>query len=150
MNLLLQHIQLDTQFYSPQTSINTELKHQPLVLIAENDSENRRNLKELLNLYNIRVIEAENGEEAIELTLQERPHLILINTKLPKFDGFETVQVIRNIKSLDDVPIIVLCSETDNLFRKRAFAVGGNSFHIAPLDLERLNYILEQFLFRLK
>jgi hypothetical protein len=33
-------------------------------------------------------------------------------------------------------------------FRKRAFAVGGNGFHIAPLDIERLDLILENFLFR--
>lgn len=130
------------------TAAVTGLKPHPSVLIAENNSVNRQDLKELLDLYNIRVFEADNGEEAIELTLQKCPDLVLLNTELPELDGYAAAKTIRNIRSLDKVPIVFFSAETDRAFRKRAFAVGGNSFHIAPLDLERLDHILEHFLFR--
>ena len=148
MNGFLQEARRDGQNYPHQTAAIPELKRRPRVLIAAVNDENRRNLKELLDLYNIRVLEAENGEEVIELALQQRPDLILLNTELNELDGYEAARVIRNIKSLDKMPIIFLCAETDRIFRKRAFAVGGDSFHIAPLDLERLDRILENFLFR--
>ncbi|MCD9188319.1 MAG: response regulator [Pyrinomonadaceae bacterium] len=104
-------------------------------------------MRELSELYDFRVLEAENGEEAIELTLQKRPDLILLDTELLKIDGYEVAQVISNIESLEKMTIIFLCAETNRVFRKRAFEVGGGSFYIAPLDLERLDLILGHFLF---
>ena len=119
----------------------------PIVLIAEGDDLHRAELKMLLDLYDIGVLEAENGEETIDLMVRECPDLVLINVELPKLDGYEVVRLIRNIKSFDSMPIIFHSNETERAFRKRAFAVGGNGFHIAPLDIDRLDLILENFLF---
>jgi chemosensory pili system protein ChpA (sensor histidine kinase/response regulator) len=120
----------------------------PLVLIAESDNAHRAELKTLLDLYGVGVLEAENGEETIDLTIRCCPDLVLINIELPKLDGYEAVRLIRNIKSFDRMPIIFHSDETERAFRKRAFAVGGDGFHIAPLDIDRLDLILENFLFR--
>jgi CheY-like chemotaxis protein len=119
----------------------------PLVLIAEGDTDNRTELKALLDLYGISVLEAENGEEAIDLVVRQCPNLVLINARLPLLDGYETARLIRNIKSFDRMPIIFHSDETERVFRKRAFAVGGDGYHIAPLDIDRLDLILENFLF---
>lgn len=139
-------IQNNPQNY-PLTAVFPEQK-QPLVLIAESDAAQRTELKTLLDLYGVRVLEAADGEEVIDLTVRECPNLILINAELPRLDGYEAARLIRNIKSFDRMPIIFLSAETDRVFRKRAFAVGADSFHIAPLDIERLDPILENFLFR--
>lgn len=149
MNSHLPQLRRDTQSYPHHTAAGAAPKSQARVLVGENNDRHRQNLKELLDLYGISVLEAENGEEVIEVTLQKRPDLILLNTELPKLDGFEATRAIRNIKSLDNIPIIFLCAETERIFRKHAFEVGGDSFHIAPLNLERLDYILEHFLFRI-
>ena len=101
----------------------------------------------LLDLYDIGVLEAENGEETIDLTVRECPDLVLINVELPKLDVYEAVRLIRNIKSFESMPVIFHSDETERAFRKRAFDVGGNGFHIAPLYIERLDLILENFLF---
>ena len=119
-----------------------------LVLIAENDRIVRAELKEFLDLYGVAVLEAENGEEAFDLTVRECPNLVLLNAELPELDGYEAARLIRSIKSFDRMPIIFLSGETERIFRKRAFDVGADSFHFAPLDFERLDHILENFLFR--
>lgn len=120
----------------------------PLVLIAETDENNRVQLKMLLDLYGVGVLEARDGEEAIDLTVRSRPDLVLINADLPLLDGFETTRLIRNIKAFDRVPIVFLSARTERALRKRAYAVGGDGFHIEPLDIDRLDLLLENFLFR--
>lgn len=131
----------------PATAVFSEPKC-PLVLIAEDDAAQRSELKMLLDLYGVRVLEALDGEQAIDLTVRECPNLILINAELPRLDGYEAARLIRSIKSFDRMPIIFLSGETERRFRKRAFAVGVDGFHIAPLDIDRLDSILENFLFR--
>lgn len=128
-----------------QTELLTEKL--PLVLIAEPDAAHRTKLKELLDLYDVAVLEAHNGEAAIDSTVRECPNLIFINSGLPKLDGYETVRLIRSIKSFDDTPIVFLSGETESALRRKAFAVGADSFHLAPLNLERIDWILERFLF---
>ena len=122
-----------------------ELKR-PLVLVVDTDEDNRLQLKMLLDLYGIVVLEARDGEEAIDLTVRERPDLVLINADLPRLDGFETTRLIRNIRSFDRMPIVFLSARTEHALRKRAFAVGGDGFHIEPLDIDRLDQLLEKFL----
>ncbi|HEX8288413.1 MAG TPA: response regulator [Pyrinomonadaceae bacterium] len=145
MNTSLQ-IQNDSQTSLNTTSLYFEVPR-PLILIAESDEEKRELLKTLLDLYDVGVIEAQTGEEAMDVTVGARPDLVLINTDLPGLDGFETTRLIRAIKSFDDMPIVFISHETERIYRKKAFDVGGNCFHIAPLDLERLDHILENYLF---
>lgn len=145
MNTALQ-TQNDSQPHRNPTNTYSE-PQRPLILIAENDEEKRELLKTLLDLYDVAVIEAQTGEEAMDLTVGTRPDLVLINTDLPGLDGFETTRLIRAIKSFDDMPIVFISHETERIYRKKAFDVGGNCFHIAPLDIERLDHILENYLF---
>lgn len=120
----------------------------PLILLAENNKKHRHELKTILDLYGIKTLEARNGEETVHLTVCERPDLVLINADLPQFDGFEATRLLRNIRQFDEMPIIVYSENTERVIRKKAFEAGADSFHIAPLDFERIDYILENFLFQ--
>jgi DNA-binding response OmpR family regulator len=93
-------------------------------------------------------LQAGSGEETIDFTVLKRPDLILINTDLPGIGGFEIVRLIRAIKCFDKMPIIFVSGETERAFRKQAFAAGGDGYYFAPLDLDRLDTLLENFLFR--
>ena len=119
-----------------------------LVLIAENDELVRAELRELLDLYSVGVLEAENAEEAVDLIVRECPNLVLMNAALPELDGYEAARLIRSIRSFDRMPIVFLSAETERVYRKKALDVGADGFHFAPLDFERLDGILENYLFR--
>lgn len=140
-------IQNDTQTHRNSTNTNFKQQQRSLILIVEDDDEQRSFLKMLLDLYDVIVLEARTGEEAIDLIVGSRPDLVLINTELPGLDGFETTRLIRAIKSFDDMPIIFLSPETERVYRKKAFDVGGNYFHVTPIDLERLDHTLDNYLF---
>lgn len=122
-------------------------KKNPVALIVEGNAEKREALKMLLRLYDVEVLESCDGEEALDVTVFECPDMVFINTKLPKIDGFETTRLIRTIQSFAAMPIVFLSESTERALRKKAYDVGGNSFHAAPLNLERLKNILDIFWF---
>ena len=123
------------------------LKKIPKVLVAEENIESRSVTNELLDLYDVKILKTENGEEAVDFAVYHRPNLIILDPTLPGIDGFETARLIRSIGSLNTVPIIFLSDYPDRAERYKAFAVGGSDYLIKPLDLDRLDNILEKFLF---
>ena len=79
-----------------------------MVLIADDVSANRELVKGFLDGQPLSFIEAENGEEAIEMTKKHRPSLILIDIKMPVLDGFSASQRLKGDEQLRQIPIIAL------------------------------------------
>lgn len=117
----------------------------PLVLIAQSVSSP---LNELLDLYNLKVVEAQSGEEAVDFTVAHRPDLIVIDGCLTGLGGFEVIRLIRSISSLSKIPIIFLSDYPERMERYRAFEAGCDAYLAKPLDLDRVDFSLEKFLFR--
>ncbi len=76
---------------TPETSFAAEQMKDsvPVILVVEDDEDNRVMLKILLETWNYHVIEAENGEEAVWIAEKIRPDLVLMDVKLPHLDGFD-------------------------------------------------------------
>lgn len=144
---ILSTVHHETPFFQNLSTLSNSIR-QPLVLIAENDAAARGALKTLTADYGVKTLETENGEQAVNYVVYERPDLILINTDLPQISGYEAARLIRTIKSFDSTPIIFISDRTQRKYRKRAFTIGGNAFHLQPLNAERLQNILERFLMR--
>ena len=117
------------------------------MMVVKSDDDKRRSLTSLLELYQVDILPVDNGVEAIDLAVFYNPEMVIMNTDLAGLDGFETARLFRTIKAFDQIPIIFLSDQTERIIRKKAFEVGGNAFHLEPLDLERLDEILERFLF---
>jgi CheY-like chemotaxis protein len=124
------------------------LEKQPLVLLALNDSEAREALKELLDLYDLKVFEAESGEEAVDAAVIHRPELIIIDNQLNGLGSFEAIRLIRSISSLKSISIVYLSDYPERGERSRAFEAGCDEYLVKPLDLDRLDSSLEKFVFK--
>lgn len=94
-----------------------------------------------------RVRVVRDGEEALEF-LQcrgrsagrlrtEGPALILLDLKLPKVDGFQVLQVIRNDEQLRTIPVIVLSTSGEPSDVYRCYALGVNSYIVKPVEFDR-------------
>jgi len=66
------------------------------------------------------------------------PHLILLDLKMPRMDGFEFLRWIRQHPQLKAIPVIVLTSSEDIYDVNRAYELGANSFLVKPLEF--INY----------
>ncbi|MFC1744202.1 PAS domain S-box protein [Candidatus Riflebacteria bacterium] len=83
------------------------IKFEPaLILIVDDEQSNRTLLKCFLEPLPFSILEAENGAEAIQLTKDNKPDLILMDLKLPVLNGYEATRVLKDDRELNKIPII--------------------------------------------
>jgi signal transduction histidine kinase/DNA-binding NarL/FixJ family response regulator len=95
-----------------------DIKFVPSTILSVDDVEtNRMLLKDFLSPYSLNVIDAENGEQAIEMARKVRPQLIFMDMKMPVMDGYTATRHIKADKELAEIPIIALTASVmkDNL-----------------------------------
>ena len=98
-----------------------------LILIADDSPTEIYLLKKILEKHSHRIIVAEDGQQAIELTQVERPDLILMDVVMPNLNGFQTTRQLSKDPSTRNIPIIIISSkdqETDKLWGLRQGAKG--------------------------
>src|ERR1043165_709273 len=89
------------------TSVSAILS--PMVVVAEDSRDTRQMLRRALELKGYRVLEAQDGKEALELTQTYKPNLILVDLNMPKLDGLETIKYVRMMKGgKDQVPMVAM------------------------------------------
>lgn len=115
----------------------------PLVLIVDDHDDTREMLRILLNMIGCRVIEAEDGEQAMSVAEKGHPDLILLDVKMPLLDGLTVTRLIRSHPVLNEMPIVLITGmETPQLHRE-ALSAGCNDCLIKPLDFERLEDLIK-------
>ena len=97
------------------------------ILMAEDDRFNRLLIVSLLSKYsNVKVIEAQNGIEALEELQQKKIDILLLDIYMPKMNGFEVLTRVQEDSKLSNIPIMMLSS--DEVERKKSLKMGVNAF----------------------
>jgi two-component system sensor histidine kinase EvgS len=104
----------------------------PLIIIAEDISINRKLLKDYLKPSNVTIIEAENGEECISIARKNRPDIILMDMQMPIMDGYTASNIIKLDNDLKDIPIIAITASGSQL-NKEKFNSIVNDFLLKPV-----------------
>jgi len=90
---------------------------------------------------------ATNGEKALTIANSgEKPHLILLDVTMPGMDGYEVAQTLRNISSLNSIPIIAVTSYAMTGDREKSLAAGCSGYIEKPINPETFVSEIEQFL----
>ena len=118
----------------------------PVVLVVEDFEDNRFMMRRLLEMSGYRVLEAINGEEAVELAQSERPQLILMDLSLPQLDGLAATRRIRQNPDMRDVPIVAVSAHDTADFHADALAAGCNDYVTKPIDFDQLEALLSRLL----
>lgn len=118
------------------------------VLVVDDSSTQRAQLKRLLNLQMFNVIEAEDGVEAIKLVVEQPDiRLLITDYHMPRMDGCELIKNLRVKHEKTDLVIIGLSSESDRALSARFIKQGANDFLQKPFNHEeffcRINHNLE-------
>lgn len=116
------------------------------VLVVEDFDETRFMIKVSLELRGYRVVEAVNGQQAVEVARRERPDLILMDLSLPLMDGFAATRVIREEAGLSEVPIVAVTAHATAEYRVKALAAGCDEYLTKPVDFARLEDLMEGLL----
>jgi PleD family two-component response regulator len=108
------------------------------VLVADDDRMIRMLVKMLLQRDGYEVLEAQNGHEAIDTALTNRPDLLITDLIMPEVDGYETLAALRSEASCALMPVIVLTAESGPEVQQTVLDLGAEDYLVKPFDSEVL------------
>lgn len=118
--------------------MNTE----PVILVADDNKINRLVVKATLKGYDYRVVEASDGQEAVDVALREKPDLILMDMMMPGMDGLKATSILKDHSDTSRTPILMLTALSETEDRIKAFDAGVTGFLTKPFDrMELLAHI---------
>jgi class 3 adenylate cyclase len=109
-----------------------------LVLVVDDDEANRMLLCDPLEAHGYKIIEAENGEQALQKVEQRPPDVILLDVMMPRMDGFEVCRRLKKNPSTADIPILIVTALSERMERMMGIAAGASDFLSKPVDLQEL------------
>ncbi|MFN8545614.1 MAG: response regulator [Candidatus Binatia bacterium] len=92
----------------------------------------------LLREVGFEVVEAGNGREGLERLKEGRPDVILVDWNMPEMNGFEFVVAVRAQSAWDDVPLMMVTTETETEQMARALEAGANEYVMKPFSRDAL------------
>jgi CheY-like chemotaxis protein len=128
-----------------------------IILYVEDDPAHaeiaKRNLKSYQLLNNI--IHVDDGQKALDYLFRNgeyqdpntspRPHIILLDLRLPKVDGLEVLERVRKNDELKMIPIVILTTSDAEMDLDRAYKSNVNSYLVKPLDFNKFSELLKTF-----
>ena len=92
------------------------------------------------------VIEASDGEAAIDIALMQKPDLILMDIMMPKIDGYMACYAIKSEPALKEIPVVMLTCIDHELNRKLGQQFGADGYLTKPFRLQELMEVIVQLL----
>ncbi len=117
-----------------------------LILVVEDQEDNRRIMRDLLASAGYEVIEAVTGEDGVTAAETHRPDLILMDIQLPGLDGYEATRQIKANPDLEHIPIIVVTSYALSGDDVKAFEAGCNAYVSKPFSPRQLLAQIREYL----
>ena len=113
---------------------NECMEYQETILIVDDSALNRMVLIEILGKENYTFLEAENGQQAVEL-LDCHPEVdLLLDITMPEIDGFGVLEIMNQYHWIEETPVIMISAEDAYSFIERAYDLGASDYITRPFD----------------
>lgn len=118
------------------------------VLVVDDNQINREIAQEIIAFYDIESDGAASGQEAIDMVKLKEYDLVFMDHMMPDMDGIEAMQAIRMLpeKRYQSLPIIALTANATENAKQMFLQLGFDGFLSKPIDIKKLNGILEKWL----
>ncbi len=116
-----------------------------LILIIEDQEDNRRIMRDLLTSAGYKVIEAVTGETGVMAAEAHCPDLILMDIQLPDFDGYEATRRIKANPALSSIPVIAVTSYALSGDDVKAYEAGCDAYVSKPFSPRELLAKIREF-----
>ena len=121
------------------TALNQE---RSTILIVDDFDDTRLLLRTWLEKKGYRVIEAEDGKEAVATAASHQPDLIIMDVEMPELDGLSATRQIRALSGFERVPIIAVSAYGAHQFRAEALTAGCNEYVSTPFEPDELEHLI--------
>lgn len=116
------------------------------VLIIEDNSINRKIMRDLLRVHHCETVEAVNGLEGVQMAKDILPDLIMMDVQLPELDGYSATQQIKAHEETKNIPIIAVTSFAMSGEADRAKEAGCDAYITKPIDIHQVIEAVKSFL----
>lgn len=120
----------------------------PLILIADDRPSSRELLRTVLERAGYAVIEAGDGEEALERAQSGNPDLILMDLQMPKLDGYAVLERLRRDERFRTLPVLALTASAMSGDREKILAAGFTDYLSKPAGPDLLREAVARLLGR--
>jgi len=118
------------------------------VLIADDDIRNIFSLTKALEKYEMNVLTAVNGKDALtQLTENPNTDIVLMDMMMPEMDGYETITKIKRVPSLKNIPVIAVTAKAMTGDREKCLSSGASDYITKPIDIDQLLSLLRVWLY---
>ncbi|MBU2651135.1 MAG: PAS domain-containing protein [Bacteroidetes bacterium] len=131
-------VQNYTLSYSSSSDIPKDVYQGKTILVVDDSDFNRRLVKENLENLGVKILEAEDGQQAILMAKQHRPDLILMDILMPRMDGFEATRIMRGNPELFEIPIVALTALAMKEDVEKIEGFGFNDYLLKPFHITDL------------
>jgi len=125
-----------------ENKIDENQERQPVILVVDDNQENRELLQAYLEDVDCLTVPANDGLEALDIIKKDPPDLVLLDVMMPKMSGFEVCKRIKNDPKTTDIPVIMVTALTEFGDIERGIDSGTDDFLSKPVNkLELLTRI---------
>lgn len=126
-----------------------------IILLVEDNPAHAELVKRSLEGHQVanRIIHLSDGEAALDFLFRRgiftdpekspRPHVVLLDLRLPRVDGLEVLREIRTSSELEKLPVVVLTTSEAEIDAARAYEYHANSFLVKPLDFDKFVQLMD-------
>ena len=116
------------------------------ILIVEDEVLIREDIVALLEMEGFSILDAENGQEALNILQNNTPDLIISDVLMPVLDGYGFLEQVRRISHLQNIPFIFLSAKTSAQEISRGIELGASEYLTKPISITKLLETIEQHL----
>ncbi len=120
------------------------------ILIAEDERDIRDLIAFTLQFAGYEVITANNGEEAVQLTLEKIPDMVITDVRMPKMTGYEACKLIKADPATQHIPVIFLSAKGQEAEVQTGLASGGDEYLLKPFAPDQLTRKVAEILGKVK
>jgi two-component system cell cycle response regulator DivK len=128
------------------TELQNQNQQQPTILVVDDFEDTRLLLRTWLRKKGYRVVEAENGNQAIAKASEIEPDLIIMDVEMPELDGLSATRKIRALKDSVALPIIAVSAYGADQFREQALSAGCNEYVSTPFEPDELEKLIRSLI----
>ena len=129
-----------------QTTMTSAVPAGPTILVVDDFDDTRLLLRTWLQRRGFRVVEAEDGLEAVQRAVTDSPDLIIMDVEMPYLDGLDATRQIRQVQALNNVPIVAVSAYGADQFRELALAAGCDEYVSTPFEPKALEGIIRSLM----
>ncbi len=114
------------------------------ILVIDDSPTEMARFREVLTKNNLTILEARNGEQGIQMAIDEQPDLVLMDVVMPEMNGFQATRKITRNKATSHIPVIIVSTknqETDRVWGKRQ---GAKEYLTKPFNESELLQVIQR------